>query len=205
MHKTITLVKVSHKFKTYLVAEAPPLPNSGPPKVPERPPTLPERGPNLPERGPNLPERMSTITERTYERGPTVTERTYERGPSVTERVTTITERGPSERTERTSERTERTSERMNERASSQEKSVMGLVNSYQQRMGGQSRDVNRNSTSWYERGNNNYQNVETTFYSTSDVGQLVARSFSWAVVCSLLTRINIIALTLSSVLSAPL
>lgn len=124
---------------------------------------------------------MSTITERTYDRGPTATERTYERGPtatergptvtersqSVTERVTTVTERGPNERTERPGQR----SERVNERASSQEKSVMGLVNSYQQRMGGENRDVNRNSTSWYERGNNNYQNVETTFYSTSDVG----------------------------------
>lgn len=106
---------------------------------------IPERPPILPERGPNLPERQS-----------------------YTERMTTITERHSN-----LHERPITT-----DRGSNQaEKSVTALVNSYQQRVGaGPPRDVNRNSTSWHERErqNNNYQNVETTVYSTSDAGQLL-------------------------------
>lgn len=85
--------------------------------------------------------------------------------PTVPERPPTLPERGPN-LPERMSAIAERS------RGTSQEKSVMGLVNSYQQRMGGQGRDANRNSAPWLDRGNNNDQHVETTFYSTSEVGQ---------------------------------
>lgn len=116
--------------------------------ITERAPAIPDRNLNLPERGPNLPERGSALPER----GSALPER----GSNQPERGSNQPERGPSQ---------DRSSL---ERGSSQEK-VMGLVNSYQQRMG--QKDVNRNSASWYERGNNNFQNVETTFYSTSEAG----------------------------------
>ncbi|KOB74195.1 putative beta chain spectrin [Operophtera brumata] len=121
-----------------LAAQAPPLPASGPPRVPER-------APSLPERGPSLPERMSTITER---------------GPN-NERITT-----GAERVERTSS-SDRPSERTRERASSQEKSVMGLVNSYQQRV---------SAASW----SHDHRGADTTPYASSEPGQWGRRPGEW-------------------------